>query len=125
MAVLIWSNTEMDKLLIVVVVIVVVVFVLKTMSGTKGNIVVAREKIKQGALVIDVRTPGEYQGGHYEGAINIPVQDLEARLGELKDKSRAIVVYCASGMRSASATKILIHAGFADVTNAGGWDNLK
>lgn len=82
-------------------------------------------KIKQGATVVDVRTPQEYATGHYEGATNIPLQDLQGRLTELGDKQKAIVVYCASGMRSAQAAKVLAAAGFTDVTNAGGLGNLK
>ena len=86
-------------------------------SGIKGAVV--REKIKMGALAIDVRTPSEYQSGHYKGAKNIPLQELQSRLSELGDKNMPIVVYCASGMRSAMALKILTKAGFTDVMNAG------
>jgi len=116
----------MDKLWIVILGVVVLVLVVKAMAGaSRGNTVVAKEKIKQGALAMDVRSAGEYQRGHFDGALNIPVQELETRIDELKDKKRAIVVYCASGMRSANAAKILSSAGFTDVTDAGGWDNLK
>jgi rhodanese-related sulfurtransferase len=115
----------MDKLWIVIAVVVLVAVMVKAMGTAKGNGAEAKEKIKMGALVLDVRTAAEYQGGHVDGALNIPVQELESRLGELKDKKRAIVVYCASGMRSAHAAKILATAGFMDVTNAGGWANLK
>jgi phage shock protein E len=92
-------------------------------AGRKGDM--AKEKIKQGATVIDVRTPGEYASGHYEGATNIPVQELQGRLGELGDKQKPVVVYCASGMRSASAATLLTAAGFTDVVNAGALGNLK
>ncbi len=116
----------MDKIIWVIVGVVGVALIVKTWAGASGGQVeTAKEKIKQGALVLDVRTPGEYQAGHYDGAVNIPVQELETRLGEIKDKKRAIVVYCASGMRSANAAKILTGAGFSDVTNAGGWAQLK
>lgn len=115
----------MDKFWIIIVAVVLLAVMVKAMGASRGNVAAAKEKIKMGALILDVRTAGEYQGGHVEGALNIPVQDLESRLGELKDKKRAIVVYCASGMRSASAAKILTDAGFSDVTNAGGWGNLK
>lgn len=80
---------------------------------------VIREKLKKGALVIDVRTPAEFLSGHYNRAKNIPVQELQGRLSELGDKNQPIVVYCASGMRSAMAAKILTQAGFTDVINAG------
>ncbi len=77
------------------------------------------EKIKAGALVVDVRSPMEYQMGHYAGAINIPVDQIPARLKEFGDKKREIVVYCASGARSGSAKHFLEQHGYR-VTNAGG-----
>jgi phage shock protein E len=84
---------------------------------------VVREKIKAGATVLDVRTPAEYQSGAYPGALNIPVQELDRRLGEIH-KDRPIVVYCASGMRSASAERLLRARGFADVVNGGGLSQM-
>jgi len=60
----------------------------------------------------------------YQGARNIPLQELQNRLAEVGKKSAPTVVYCASGMRSAQAAKILNKAGFTDVTNAGGIGNL-
>lgn len=113
----------MNKLWIALAVMAVLVLVMRMrMSG--GKSVAALEKITGGALVVDVRTADEYQGGHYEGARNIPVQELEARINELGDKKRAVVVYCASGARSARAADILAAAGFTDVTNAGGYGDL-
>jgi phage shock protein E len=78
-----------------------------------------RQKIAAGAVILDVHTVDEFRGGAYPGAINIPVQVLAGRMGELP-KGRPIVVYCASGMRSASAAGTLVRAGFKDVVNAGG-----
>ncbi len=109
---------------LVIGVLVVWVFLVK-LRPSSAAAAPAKDKIKGGALVVDVRTAGEFKGGHVDGALNIPVQELESRLGELKDKQRAIVVYCASGMRSARAAAILKKAGFADVTNAGGYGSLK
>lgn len=86
---------------------------------------VAKEKIRQGALVLDVRTAAEFDDEHYESAVNIPVQELAARLKELGDPHRAIVVYCAAGVRAAKAKALLRQAGFSDVTNAGGLYDLK
>ncbi len=77
------------------------------------------EKIKAGARIVDVRSPAEFQSGAYPGAVNIPVQELDRRLGELP-KDRPIVVYCASGARSAAAERMLRARGFADVVNGGG-----
>ncbi|MCC6995380.1 MAG: rhodanese-like domain-containing protein, partial [Deltaproteobacteria bacterium] len=71
----------------------------------------ARALVAQGALLLDVRTAGEFAGGHIEGALNIPVQELGQRLGELGDKARPIVVYCRSGKRSSRAASMLKGAG--------------
>ncbi|HEY9857314.1 MAG TPA: rhodanese-like domain-containing protein [Stenomitos sp.] len=80
---------------------------------------VVREKIAAGATIVDVRSPGEYRSGAYPGAINIPLQELPQRLGELS-KAKPIVVYCASGGRSAAAAGVMKQAGFSDVVNGGG-----
>lgn len=80
----------------------------------------ARELVAGGALLVDVRTPEEYAGGHIDGAVNIPLQELEQRVHELgPDKSRAIVVYCRSGNRSAQARRFLEGHGFTAVHDLG------
>lgn len=77
------------------------------------------------ALVVDVRTAGEYSGWHYEGAINIPVSQLGGRLGELGAKDRNIIVYCRSGSRSANAKSILERAGFTRVQDGGSLHDMR
>lgn len=79
----------------------------------------ARALVNDGALLVDVRTPEEYSAGHIEGAVNIPVGDLGARLGELGDKQGPIVLYCRSGARSAKAKALLESNGFTGVVNLG------
>ena len=79
---------------------------------------------RKGALVLDVRNPGEFAQGHAKGARNIPLPQLRQRLGEL-DKAKPVLTCCASGMRSGSARKILLKAGFREVHNAGAWTVLK
>lgn len=81
------------------------------------------ELMAKGAIIVDVRTKGEYQGGHIKGSVNIPLQSLEAGMGKLK-KDKPIITCCASGMRSASAKSILQANGFAQVYNGGGWHSL-
>lgn len=66
---------------------------------------------EQNAVLLDVRGPAEYASGHPDGAINIALQDLPRRIRELPD-DRPIVVYCASGRRSASAGELLAKAGY-------------
>lgn len=79
---------------------------------------VVQEKLKSGAVVLDVRSAGEFRGGAYPGAKNIPLQELSRRMGELPP-NKPIVVYCASGARSGMAARMLAKAG-RDVVNAGG-----
>jgi rhodanese-related sulfurtransferase len=81
------------------------------------------ELIEKGAQIIDVRTPGEFAGGHIRGAVNIPLQSISNNLNKIK-KDRPVITCCASGMRSASARKILLANGFSEVYNGGGWAQL-
>lgn len=76
--------------------------------------------VKEGALLVDVRTPQEYSHGHIEGAINIPVSEVSQRLKEFGDPQKTIVVYCRSGARSARAKAMLNKNGFKAVHNLGG-----
>ena len=81
--------------------------------------------VKQGAIILDVRSKGEYSGGHINGSMNISVDTLSSNLGKLKDKNKTIITCCASGMRSASAKNILKLNGYTNVYNGGGWSSLK
>jgi rhodanese-related sulfurtransferase len=80
--------------------------------------------VKQGAIILDVRSKSEYQGGHIKGSINISVDTLSNNLSKLK-KDKPIITCCASGMRSASAKNILKSNGFTEVHNGGGWSSLQ
>lgn len=79
----------------------------------------ARKLVEGGARLVDVRTPEEFAGGHLPGALNIPVQQLDQRMGELAPKDRALVVYCRSGHRSGQAAGMLKGAGFTAVHDLG------
>lgn len=81
--------------------------------------------VKNGAIILDVRSKGEYASGHIKGSINISVDQLSNNLNKLKDKSKPIITCCASGMRSASAKSILKSNGFTEVYNGGGWMSLQ
>lgn len=70
--------------------------------------------------IIDVRTPAEFMGGHVAGSINIPLQEVQSRLQEIKGMDQPILLCCASGARSGSATAFLKSAG-VDCANGGGW----
>jgi rhodanese-related sulfurtransferase len=78
---------------------------------------------QRGATLVDVRSAAEYAGAHAPGTVNIPLQELGRRLGEIP-KSAPVVVACASGSRSGMARMLLKKNGYADVYNAGSWRNL-
>ena len=77
-----------------------------------------------GAKVVDVRTPAEFAQGHIEGSVNIPLDQVQARVGEL-DPQAPIILCCASGGRSGMAKGILDRAGFTQAHNAGAWTRLR
>ncbi len=78
------------------------------------------EMIKGGAKVVDVRSPDEFEDEHFPNALNIPVNQLPNRMKEIGDPSSPVVLYCASGARSAMAARMLSASGFKKVVNAGG-----
>ena len=80
----------------------------------------ARRLVASGARLVDVRTEGEFAAGHVPGAVNIPVQELGRRVGELEPKDRPVVLYCRSGSRSSRAAHMLRSAGFSHVHDLGG-----
>jgi rhodanese-related sulfurtransferase len=82
------------------------------------------ELVKEGAIILDVRSKGEFAGGHIKGSINISVDTLKSNLDKLKNKNNPIITCCASGMRSASAKSILKANGYTKVYNGGGWSSL-
>ena len=96
---------------------------LKKMLGL-GPGVDYNDLAKRGAVIVDVRSPQEYAGGHIRGSVNIPLNDLQRQLKRLPDKQKPIITCCASGMRSASAKSILRSQGYAEVINGGGWHSL-
>lgn len=80
--------------------------------------------LSKGAIIVDVRTKGEFQSGHIKGSINIPLQNLSRSFAQLK-KDKPVITCCASGIRSASAKSILKSNGFIEVYNGGSWAGLQ
>ncbi|MDO6686756.1 MULTISPECIES: rhodanese-like domain-containing protein [unclassified Agarivorans] len=81
--------------------------------------------LKQQALLIDVRTEGEFSQGHIEQAYNIPHTAIAEQIASVtKDKNQPIVVYCRSGNRSGYALQVLQAMGYQQVVNGGGLDEM-
>lgn len=99
-----------------VVAVVGVVLAVKPASAGVKNVDAAgvREAVSQGAQVIDVRTPGEYQLGHIPGAVNVPLEQVEGSAGSW-DANETYVVYCATGARSAAAVQTMQSLGFNNI----------
>ena len=91
-----------------------------------GDAALARRLVRdEGALLLDVRSVEEFEGGHVEGAKNIAHTDVAARVDEIAelqggDKRKPIVVYCRAGRRAGIAKQALLDAGFNQVSNLGG-----
>lgn len=83
------------------------------------------ELIANGAVIVDVRSKGEYAGGHVKGSMNIPLDQLSGHTKKFKSKDQAIITCCASGMRSGSAKGMLRSMGYTNVHNGGSWMNLR
>jgi rhodanese-related sulfurtransferase len=98
--------------------------IIKSLLGI-GEKIDYRKLVKQGAIILDVRTKGEFYDGHIQDSINIPVDELERSLSKLKDKDQCIICCCASGMRSGMARKILQSRGYKNVMNGGRWLSLQ
>lgn len=74
--------------------------------------------------IVDVRSQAEFAGGHVEGSVNIPLQEVPNRVEEFKTMSQPIQLCCASGNRSGQATAFLKGKGI-ECTNAGSWQDVK
>jgi rhodanese-related sulfurtransferase len=83
-----------------------------------------KQLVSKGALIVDVRTPAEFQGGHIKGSINIPVDKIKSKVSDLKSKGKPVITVCRSGSRSAMAKGILQSAGI-ETYNGGPWNSLR
>ena len=82
------------------------------------------DMLTNGGIIIDVRTPQEFKGGHVKGSKNIPLNTISGKVNDIKKLNKPVVLCCASGMRSAQATTILKNAGI-EAINGGGWHSLQ
>ena len=96
--------------------------ILQSLFGPKDNTAL-KNAIKNGAILIDVRTPSEFASGSVKGAKNIPLDRLQTQLNQFK-KEDTIVVFCRSGNRSGMAKNLFNQSGYQNVINGGTWTNV-
>lgn len=84
----------------------------------------AREAVKKGAVIVDVRTPKEFKENHISGAINVPIEDIMKGNVQRLPRDKEIVVYCRTGSRSATSAKVLKEKGWSvyDVATQSDWE---
>ena len=100
--------------------VVAVVFILKRTGQISARDALVH--LRDGALIIDVRSPGEFNSGHLPGAINLSLDEIETTLpAKVKDKSRPLLLHCASGMRSAAVQRKLKGMGYPNAFNLGAY----
>lgn len=87
------------------------------------NVEVLQKYKEKGAIIIDVRTPAEFKGGHPKKAQNIPLQNIQNEVEKIKKMNKPVILCCASGARSGQATSLLKSKGI-DAINAGPWQNV-
>jgi phage shock protein E len=97
------------------------VFSFSAYSSERADI--AWQKIEAGALLVDVRTPAEFNEKHLAGAVNYPLSTVHTAFSSI-NKGQPIVVYCRSGNRSGQAQQFLIQSGYSNVHNGGGLNEL-
>jgi phage shock protein E len=88
-------------------------------KGAKSRGSRAKARVAAGAVLLDVRSPGEFSRGHLPGALNIPIQQLSGRVSEI-GAGAEVVVYCESGVRSRQAVSLLKSGGH-EVFDLGSW----
>ncbi len=97
---------------------------LLSMLGLGGKSESVKEYMDKGAVIIDVRTVGEFREGHIKNSKNIPLDTISSKVNEIKRLEKPVIVCCRSGMRSAQANSILKSNGI-DSINGGGWQGLE
>ena len=109
-----WTTT------LIIAAVIAVVFMLKRAGQISAKDALAH--LKNGALVIDVRSPGEFNSGHLSAALNLPLDEIETALPRrVPDKNQVLLLHCQSGMRSGMAKKKLNGLGYANAFNLGSY----
>jgi phage shock protein E len=107
------------KIAVMAVVLMLVVGYLLVLRRGDLSSSEARALVASGALLVDVRSPGEFAAGHIDGAVNVPVDQISNLLERLGSMDRTVIVYCRSGARSSRSARVLREAGFEKVRDLG------
>ncbi len=94
---------------------------LRNIFGPKADF---KALVEAGAIILDVRTPQEYDAGHIKASKNVPLQTIQKEIPTLKKSGRAVITVCRSGSRSGMAKSILKSAGI-EAYNGGPWNVLR
>lgn len=112
--------------IIVLIIATVAVAMLLMQRVSSASPEMLRKYLREGALVIDVRSPQEYRGGHVPGALNIPLNELSDQLPrDVPDKDKVLLLHCLSGMRSRNGQRQLQRLGYKNVFNLGSLHRAK
>ena len=104
------------------IVIVLLIALLVWKRGTQISTKTAAEYLRNGALVIDVRSAGEFTAGHLAKAVNIPLSEIETVISrKVNEKNQVLLLHCQSGMRSSQAVIKLKALGYLNVYNIGSY----
>lgn len=90
----------------------------------KGDATDFKSLVREGAVIIDVRSATEFNSGHIAGAINIPVEILSSKTNQVKKMNKAVITCCRSGIRSKTAAALLAASGIK-AFNGGSWHSLQ
>ena len=100
-------------------------FLDKLFNKTDINTAVEEYRTTPGAFLIDVRTGPEYEAGHIEGAINVPLVSIHFIVNHVRDIEAPVYVYCQTGARSGQAASMIREMGYKNVKNVGGVNRYK
>ena len=110
-----------STILLVTLAVLIAFLLLKRMGQISAG--AAADHLKHGALLIDVRSAGEFSAGHLRSAINMPLDQIETLVPRrVKDKNQVLLLHCQSGARSGAAKKRLVALGYTQAYNLGSYN---
>lgn len=112
------------RMAVIIAVILVALYAAYKIYSTNKVDKQLEQLLQQKHVILDVRTPSEFSGGHIEGAVNIPLSQLRT-IEMPMDKDAVIITCCSHGLRSVKAVEVLKARGFVNAHNGGAWTDLE